>query len=283
MTQVLNSNNTPKAHIPKVAVAQLNSQLEPRENMLQISSLIEQAVDQRADLVVFPENFLCMGLSKLKDASRKFKVALYQLSRRAKEGNIAILCGSVPVSASQTESRYFSRSVLLGREGETLASYDKLHLFDVDVDDPYSSYRESDQFIRGKKPELVQFECLRLGMSICYDLRFPQLYQRYAMHGANVLTIPSAFTARTGEAHWEVLLRARAIETQCYVLAANQTGFHADGRQTWGHSMIIDPWGNVIAKVDQETGICCAELTLDTLNDIRKAMPMNKHQRTDIF
>ncbi|MDQ6986792.1 MAG: nitrilase-related carbon-nitrogen hydrolase, partial [Mariprofundaceae bacterium] len=157
-------------------------------------------------------------------------------------------------------------------DGSRIGGYDKMHLFDVDVDG--ESYRESDVFRAGKEPASFKAEDWLVGLSICYDVRFPELYRHYSASGCNMLTVPSAFTVPTGRAHWQTLLRARAIENQCYVLAAGQCGMHPGGRRTWGHSMIIDPWGEVMAQSQEREGVIAADLSKELLHSIRNQFPI---------
>ena len=164
-----------------------------------------------------------------------------------------------------------------------MAVYNKMHLFDVDVSDNKGQYRESDDFIPGTKPVLVDMGEAKVGLSVCYDLRFPELYRYLTNIGATILTVPSAFTQVTGAAHWEVLLRARAIENQCYVLAANQGGVHPDGRETFGHSMIISPWGDILAEASGEgAAVITASLDLQRQANIKRQMPCISHQRLNV-
>ncbi len=163
--------------------------------------------------------------------------------------------------------------------GEMVARYDKMHLFDVQVDDRQAQYSESRSFEPGSRIVCVDAPVGRIGLSICYDLRFPELYRKLLEQGAEILTVPSAFTKVTGEAHWEVLLRARAIENQCFVLAANQGGVHNATRETWGHSMIVDPWGRVLARVESGEGVAVADIDLSALHALRSRMPIQSHRR----
>jgi predicted amidohydrolase len=173
----------------------------------------------------------------------------------------------------------FNRSILISPEGEIAAHYDKLHLFDVTLGNGHS-YRESSQAQAGGKPVLAATPLATLGLSICYDLRFPQLYRRLALGGAQLLTVPSAFTRPTGAAHWHVLLRARAIENACYVLAPAQCGTHPGGRETFGHSLIVDPWGEIIAEASADVpGVITAEIDPEKLAQVRAQIPVLEHHR----
>ena len=169
--------------------------------------------------------------------------------------------------------------LVLDDQGREVARYDKLHLFDVEVADKQRSYRESRDYGYGDSLVCIDTPVGRLGLSICYDVRFAELYRALREDGAELIVVPSAFTAVTGAAHWEVLLRARAIESQCYVLAANQGGTHANGRETFGHSCLIDPWGEVKACLPQGEGVICGDIDLQHLNNIRGRMPIAEHRR----
>jgi deaminated glutathione amidase len=189
------------------------------------------------------------------------------------------VCGSLPFSVESNPDKFYAGSLVLGPNGEQLARYNKVHLFDVDVDDSVGQYRESDTYAAGNDIVSTKVFGWILGLSVCYDLRFPELYQAHFKGGAQIISVPSAFTYSTGKAHWEVLLKARAIETQSYIVAANQTGSHSSTRQTWGHSMIVDPWGEVIASCASEVGYCMAEVEQETINSVRRNMPLIQHKR----
>jgi len=177
------------------------------------------------------------------------------------------------------EKRVRAVCLVLNELGEEVARYDKIHLFDVDVVDAYGSYRESDTVEPGNQVVLVDTPCGRLGLSICYDLRFAELFHQLRQQGAEIITVPSAFTAMTGAAHWQVLLQARAIETQCYLLAPNQCGQHSETRQSYGHSMVIDAWGEVVASLQDQPGVVCTEIDLERLAEVRQRMPVAQHSR----
>ncbi|WP_029559112.1 carbon-nitrogen hydrolase family protein, partial [Vibrio parahaemolyticus] len=163
--------------------------------------------------------------------------------------------------------------------GKCIAHYDKLHMFDVDVEDGHGSYRESDTFTAGNQIVVAETDIGSVGLSICYDVRFPELYKALRLAGADIIVVPAAFTAVTGQAHWEVLLRARAIETQCWILASGQTGTHPCGRKTWGHSMVIDPWGRIHKQLQDQVGLLEAEIDLSQTQQVRQNMPLTQHSR----
>lgn len=269
----------------KVALVQMQSVSDIELNFQEACRFIEESVNvHQATLIIFPENFLCMGSKDYWQFSSQFEVCISEFCKLAKRYSVALLLGSIPVPVKGSSAKCFSRSLLINAAGERVGHYDKVHLFDVEVADEQGSYRESDSFEAGTAACVYPIKGVQLGMSICYDLRFPGLYQELRGAGAEMIAVPSAFTHTTGSAHWEILLRARAIETQCFVLASNQCGEHPhqDGglpRKTWGHSMIIDPWGNKLAELNQQPGVCSATLDLEKMRSIRKSMPVMQHKR----
>jgi len=272
----------------KIAAIQMNSSDSKKDNLKAVARLVEEAVlVHRAGLVLLPENFAlfdgnaALGLGA-QEATANGEVRCL-ISSLAKKFKVWIIAGSIPCASrpdkSLIDGRVRSACWVFDDTGVEVGRYDKIHLFDVDVNDNHGSYRESQQFEAGISPQFVDTPAGRVGLSICYDLRFPQLYSWLAEAGVQILTVPAAFTFKTGKAHWELLLRARAVENQCYVIAANQTGVHSKGRETWGHSMIIDPWGTVIACAEDGEGVISAEINLRALSDIRSAMPVLKHRK----
>jgi nitrilase len=207
------------------------------------------------------------------------------LSSVARAHKITLVGGTIPLITRPgrlpaepdyliDDGRVRPASLVFAPSGEQIARYDKIHLFDVLVDDEQSSYSESKSYEAGEELVIVATELGELGLSVCYDLRFPELYRGLFHRGAQIVTVPAAFTKVTGQAHWETLLRARAIENQCYIVAAGQGGRHSDRRETWGHSMIIDPWGRVLDSIDAGEGYAIAEIELGILENVRKMMPI---------
>ena len=258
------------------AVIQMNSSNDWRDNLRRAQSYINEASANGAKLLVLPENFLCFGVSGLSSFAPHVSECIHVLQGLSDTLGVTLVCGSVPVAAS--EGRYFSRCYVL-RPGVSASYYDKIHLFVVDVQDAVGAYRESDTYMAGSTPVVCDAEGQLLGLSICYDLRFPELYQKYLQQNVSLISVPSAFTYSTGKQHWEILLRARAIETQCYVLAANQCGDHGANRRTWGHSMVVSPTGEVLASCADTPGICYATLDTSKLESVRSAMPLKAHKR----
>lgn len=200
-----------------------------------------------------------------------------RLSQLARQYRCYLLAGTLPLQAA--DGRAAAASLLFDDRGEQRARYDKLHMFDVEVADGTRSYLESKHTCAGDEVTVVDTPFGRIGMGVCYDLRFSALFRELRARGAELIVLPSAFTRVTGEAHWEVLLRARAIEGQCYLLAANQGGVHANGRETWGHSMIVDPWGKIIARVVSGEGVAWARSEPGLLERVRSSMPMAQQER----
>lgn len=277
-----------------VAVVQLVSTADVERNLLAAGKLIRDAASAGATLVLLPENFAVLDGGPLSQfAEREGDItALLQrfLTEQAKSNQVFLIAGTMPMitrplrpGQSEVETiidgRVRPASLVYNPAGAMIARYDKMHLFDVRVEDKQAQYSESKSFEAGDQVVWVDTPMGRIGLSICYDLRFPELYRRLLEGGAQILTVPSAFTKVTGEAHWEVLLRARAIENQCYVLAANHGGVHNDKRETFGHSMIVDPWGRILAQVDTGEGFACAEIDLDALHALRTKMPVQSHRR----
>jgi predicted amidohydrolase len=266
----------------KVAIVQMTSVKDHQENFRIAKTLVISASEQGAKLILLPEMFACIGVNNQSElAANFFTLAQLELSigSWAKTNSIFIVAGSLPFS-STVKDKVFAASLVFSPEGKVIAHYNKVHLFDVDVADEKGHYRESDTFEPGQTPKVANIENLKLGLSICYDLRFPELYQVYQKQQCQLITVPSAFTYKTGKMHWEILLKARAIETQAYVLAANQCGIHEDGRRTWGHSMIVSPNGEILAEMEQdEVGIIVSDLDMESQHLIRKAMPLLNHKR----
>ena len=262
----------------KAAVVQMCSGLVVSENLAEIEAQLIGYQQEQIYIIVLPECFAMLGGSQAEVALKADDIREW-MSSMAKKNGSWLIGGAVPIHDSR-DGRNYASCLVYSPEGDEVACYNKMHLFDVDVSDSKGQYRESDDFIPGVRPELVDIGRAEIGLSICYDLRFPELYRCLMEQGATVLTVPSAFTKVTGEVHWDVLLRARAIENQCYVLAANQAGTHPDGRQTYGHSMIVSPWGDVLAEAHTEGAVVIiAELDLDELARVRQQMPCLNHRR----
>ena len=267
-----------------LAVIQMVSQADVLDNLAQARQLLEQAAAQGARLAVLPENFAAMGRRDLaalgRAEARGEGPILPFLQQSARELGLWIVAGTLPLPPDgQPDAKPHACSLLLDAQGQRVARYDKLHLFDVDVSDSHGRYRESDDYAFGEHVVVVDTPVGRLGLSVCYDLRFAELYSAMRDAGAELISAPAAFTAVTGAAHWQVLTRARAIETQCYVLAAGQGGAHPGGRETFGHSALVDPWGCVLAELPAGPGVLLAERDAQAQAAIRQRMPVSRHKR----
>jgi deaminated glutathione amidase len=266
-----------------VAVVQLSSQDELAWNLAQVRQWIGQASKAGAELVVLPENFAFMGEEAKKREIAEHLASSYPgpilgaISETAAKHGVFVLGGGMP-EVSKDESRPFNTSVLVDPTGKLVASYRKIHLFDVSLADG-TSLRESAATSPGREVVTTEVNGVRLGLTICYDLRFPELYRTLVDQGARMVSVPSAFTVTTGKDHWHVLLRARAIENQLYVLAAAQHGKHPKGRQTYGKSLICDPWGDVLAQCGEGEGFCVARVDFAYQDKVRTMLPSLLHRR----
>jgi len=267
-----------------VAAIQMASGPNVKANLEQAEKLIRTAVQQDAELVVLPENFAIMGMSevdKVTIAETYGEGPIQQfLSQQAIKHGIWIVGGTIPIDSSVT-GKVYSASLLYNDKGEVVARYDKIHLFDVVLEDNNESYTESDTIESGDDVVVADTPFGKLGLSVCYDLRFPELFRAMADVGMEICVLPSAFTSLTGKAHWESLLRARAIENLCYVIAPDQGGYHMNGRETHGDSMIVDPWGVVLNRLPHGTGVVVSDIDLDKLRKTRKNFPALQHKRLD--
>ncbi len=264
----------------RAACVQLNSGPDIDPNLERAGALVREAVAQGAAFVALPENTSAIIVGRRETLERtptpEEHPGIPYFSDLARSLSVPVLVGSMAVRLS--ESLCANRSFLFDAAGRVQATYDKIHMFDVDLEGG-ESYRESATFQAGDKAIVTQMPGAMLGLSICYDLRFPGLYRRLAKGGAELLSIPAAFTVPTGRAHWHVLLRARAIETGCFVLAPAQTGTHHKGRKTYGHSLIVDPWGEVLADAGEGEGVVLADLDLRKVKRAREAVPSLYHDR----
>jgi predicted amidohydrolase len=265
----------------KVAALQMTSGPDVTANLEQARGLLEDAAAQGARLAALPENFSFMGL---KDADKRAVAEADGsgpvqefLGSTARRLGLWIIAGTVPLRAG-ADGRVAAASLVYDADGRRAARYDKIHLFDVDLPERAESYRESAHVSPGVQAIVIDTPAGRLGLSVCYDVRFPELYRHLSAHGAQLLAIPSAFTAPTGRAHWETLLRARAIENLCYVIAPAQSGFHPSGRETYGDSMIVDFWGRILRRVPRGRGAALATVDLTAQAGVRKSFPALVHR-----
>lgn len=270
--------------MPIAAVLQMTSTASVAANLATARTLLEQAHAAGASLAVLPENFAIMGRrerEKLAVAETLGEGPIQAcLARSAEELGMWIIGGTAPIRIDAEPNRVAAASLVFDDRGRLVARYDKIHLFDVDLPGREERYRESATIAPGSTPVVASTPLGHIGLSVCYDVRFPELYRALQAQGAEVLTVPAAFTAPTGRAHWEVLLRARAVENLCYVLAPAQSGMHDSGRETYGDSMIVDPWGQILARVSQAgPGIAVAEIDRTLQADLRTRFPALSHRR----
>ncbi len=269
------------------AAIQLWPQPTLEKNLEAAKVLIKRAAEDGCGLVVLPENFAYFGCKDLTDVgmAEQTRGPVYEfLAKQARRHNVWLVGGTVPVSDSDS-AKPFARSWLFDPQGNLVQHYDKIHLFDVDV--PKSkdqtlqqvSYRESDDYRSGTDVVVADSDLGGLGMTVCYDLRFAELYRQLADAGAQVVTVPAAFTSATGRDHWELLLRARAVENQLFVIGANMVDRGHPRRGLWGCTAIIDPWGTVLAQLDDQPGVAIAEINLERLAEVRSKMPIAQHRK----
>ena len=265
-----------------VACIQMASGPNVGANLLEAERLIEEAVSQQARLVVLPENFALMGKTEQdkvmhREADGNGTIQSFLAEQSARHG-IWLVGGTIPMVATH-ENKVRATCLVFNDRGEQAARYDKLHLFDVELIESDEQYTESETIEPGDQVVVVDSPFGRMGVAVCYDLRFPELFRQQLQAGMEILVLPSAFTAITGRAHWEVLVRARAIENLCYVIAPDQGGYHLNGRETYGHSMIVDPWGTILNSLSRGPGVVCADIELGRLNNARRNFPSIEHRR----
>lgn len=265
----------------RVACIQINSGSDIAANITRIDALVGQAAAEGAGLVALPENCFQMeepGQGRARMLyTEKTHPGMQAAADIAKKYKVWLLVGSLALKIDES-GKTVNRQLLLDDGGKIVCRYDKIHLFDVELPSG-ETYAESARFIAGQRLALADTPFGRIGMSVCYDVRFPHLYRALAKAGAEILVIPAAFTAFTGEAHWHVLLRARAIENGCFVLAPAQVGSHPGNRKTFGHALMVDPWGEVLADAGRKEGVISAELDLSQVAQVRARIPSLKHDR----
>jgi nitrilase len=266
----------------KCAAIQMASSPNISANLLEAEKLISEAVKAGAKLVALPENFALMGNHELDKVKAKevdgLGIIQSFLENTAKKYGVWIVGGTIPI-AGDNDNKVRAACLIYNDKGERVARYDKVHLFDVHVPNTNEVYRESDSIESGDDSLVVDTPFGRMGVAVCYDLRFPEFFRKMSDQGVDFIVIPSAFTAETGAAHWELLLRARAVENLCYVIAPNQGGFHKNGRRTFGHSMIIDPWGVILDCYKTGSGFVSAEIDHERITKVRAGFPVLTHRR----
>nr|WP_235598898.1 carbon-nitrogen hydrolase family protein [Idiomarina sp. 28-8] len=267
----------------QLTALQMSSRPDPQDNLDIVAKLLEQLPAARPQLVVLPEAFSCFGAG---DRAQLAMAEPYkdgevqkQLAALAKKHEVYLVGGTLPVDAGE---RFSAASILFGPDGAILNRYDKIHLFDVDVADNTKEYRESKWTQPGSKVVTTETDFGVVGMAVCYDLRFPELFRALRQAGSQIIVLPSAFTQVTGKAHWHALVRARAIEQQVFIVAPGQVGEHANGRETFGHSIIVSPWGEILAEQELDEGVVSVSVDVADIESIRKQMPVAQQNQFEV-
>jgi len=267
--------------LKRIAAVQMASGPNVAANLNEVGRWISYAADAGAELVVLPENFATMALQQTDLLSVKENAGSGTiqdfLSKMAEKHRVWLVAGTIPI-ATQSPDKVRSACLIYNPLGEVVARYDKIHLFDVSLSDD-EEYNESDVIEPGDNILVLDTPFGKMGVAVCYDLRFPEMFRRMLDDGLDLIVLPAAFTAITGKAHWEPLVRARAIENISYVVAAAQGGYHVNGRETYGQSMIVDPWGNILDQLPNGSGFVIADMDKNKLQDIRKHFPALTHRR----
>lgn len=265
----------------RIAVHQMTSGIDPVRNVSDMVDAITASAQQGAVMYFAPEMSFIVDRDRVraraKLASEPQTVAIRALSALAVRNRIWLHLGSIPVFYENGQ-KLANRSLIIGADGEIRARYDKMHLFDVTLETG-ETWRESSAYVAGDQPVMVETPLGLMGLAICYDMRFPDLFSAYAKSAVDLMTLPSAFTAPTGEAHWHTILRARAIESEAFVIAAAQCGVHEDGRETYGHSLVVDPWGKVVLDMGEAPGLAIVDLELTIIDAVRRQIPVHANRR----
>lgn len=265
----------------RVAIHQMTSCVLPATNVSDMIGAIEVAADGGAAMYFAPEMSIIVNRKRDEARFHIFSEAqtesIERITEVASQKKIWVHVGSVPVR-HESGAQLANRSIVISADGQIIARYDKIHLFDVDLKSG-ESWRESSAYVGGETPIIAHTPLGRMGLAVCYDMRFPDLFSAYAKAGVDIITLPSAFTVPTGAAHWHALLRARAIESECFVIAAAQCGLHEDGRETYGHSLVVDPWGDVVLDMGTAPGLAFVDLDLDKIAEVRQQIPVHQNRR----
>ncbi|MES0327451.1 MAG: carbon-nitrogen hydrolase family protein [Gammaproteobacteria bacterium] len=268
----------------KVAAIQMASGPNVQANLDEAKKFINIAVQQGAELIVLPENFAIMGMTEMDKVAvaEQYGQGMIQdfLSSQASNHDVWLVAGTIPIQSTE-KNKVYSTCLLFNDSGDVVSRYDKIHLFDVTLEESDESYTESETTTSGDELIVADTPFGRLGLAICYDLRFPEMFRAMADAGVDIFVLPSAFTSLTGKAHWETLIRARAIENLSYMVAAAQGGYHVNGRETHGDSMIVDPWGAVLNRLPHGTGVVVSEIDISKLQKTRQLFPALEHRRLD--
>ncbi|MEM6594812.1 MAG: carbon-nitrogen hydrolase family protein [Pseudomonadota bacterium] len=266
----------------RIGLIQLNSSDTPRDNLDTMLTGVQDAAAKGAEFILTPEVSNCLSVSRSHQqkvlALEEEDETLPSLCEAAKAQGVWLLLGSFGVKTKDADGRFANRSLMISPAGDIVARYDKIHMFDVQVT-ATETFRESEGYRPGSDTVVVQTDFAKIGMTICYDVRFAHLYRALAQAGAEIITVPAAFSPVTGDAHWHVLLRARAIETGCFIIAPAQTGQH-NGRSTFGHSLIVAPWGEILLDMGTEPGVACVDIDLDEVRKARQRVPSLSHDRS---
>ena len=266
----------------RAAVLQMTSGIDPAANAAAIVEAVRRAAEQGVDMLFTPEMAGYLDRNRARAAetlrSEADDPVLATVREAAARHGLWVHLGSLPLRQEDGDERWVNRSFVIDNKGEIRARYDKIHLFDVDLATG-ESWRESAVYRPGEKVVAVDTPWGRMGLSVCYDLRFPDLYRALTNAGVTMLLVPAAFTVPTGQAHWHVLLRARAIEAGCFVIAPAQTGRHEDGRETYGHSLVIDPWGDILLDMEEKAGLALADIDLSRVEEVRGRVPAIANRR----
>jgi len=266
-----------------VAAIQMTSHADVEKNLKTAEKLIAHAADKGATLIVLPEMFAVMGIDQLDKVKIREELGHGRiqdfLSQQAEKRSVWLVGGTIPIAVSHSSDKVYAACLLYDDKGQRVACYDKIHLFDVTLSDTRESFYESKTTAPGNKVVVVPTPFGKLGLAVCYDIRFPEMFRTMHDREVECIILPAAFTDTTGKAHWDILVRARAIENQVYLIAAAQTGVHENGRKTYGHSMIVDPWGRVKANLLEEEGVIISEIDLAYLQKMREEFPVLLHRQ----
>jgi deaminated glutathione amidase len=267
------------ADVMRVGLCQINSQDDKNANISRAEELIDEAAARGARLITLPEYVDYLGADEAKDGIAESipGPTTDRFAAKAKQHNAYILGGSI-IAESETPGKFYNTSTLFNPQGELIATYRKIHLFDIDITGNVSA-NESNRILPGDQIITAEVDGHKVGLTICYDLRFPELYRLLALEGAEIMFVPAAFTEFTGKDHWHTLLKARAVENQCFVVAPGQFGPHGEGKKCYGHSLAVDPWGTFLADAPNQEGVVIAELDFDYLNKIRTQVPSLANRR----
>lgn len=266
----------------KIAAIQMASGTNVSANLIEVGKQIVSAGQAGAQLIVLPESFAIMGFedaAQVKIAEEDGSGPIQDfLSEQAKKNKVWLVSGTIPLK-SASEDKVYAACLIYNDNGKRVSRYNKIHLFDGHLEITKETYDESETVEAGNQVVVVDTPFGKIGIAVCYDLRFPELFRQLVLQGAEIMVVPSAFTAITGKAHWEVLLRARAIENLCYVVASAQGGYHVNGRETHGDSMIIDPWGAILDRLPHGSGYVMAEIDIENTKKIRQNFPVLQHRK----